>query len=49
MDAPKGFSLKIFRDRYAFTETETWQDACLRVAHQVATVAALEEVQSTKK
>jgi len=33
---PKGFSLTIFRDRYAFTETETWQDACLRVAHQVA-------------
>jgi ribonucleoside-diphosphate reductase alpha chain len=34
--SPSGFSLKIFRDRYAFTETETWQEACLRVAHQMA-------------
>lgn len=34
---PTGFSLKIFRDRYAFTDTETWAEACSRVAHQMAT------------
>jgi ribonucleoside-diphosphate reductase alpha chain len=33
---PTGFSLKIFKDRYAFTEKETWQEACQRVAHQMA-------------
>lgn len=33
---PEGFSLTIFKDRYAFTETETWEEACARVAHQVA-------------
>jgi ribonucleoside-diphosphate reductase alpha chain len=41
MDAPEynpsGFSLKIFQDRYAFTPEETWQEACSRVAHQMAT------------
>lgn len=34
---PQGFPLTIFRDRYAFTQDETWEDACQRVAHQVAT------------
>jgi len=34
---PEGFSLNIFRDRYALTEEETWQEACGRVAHQMAT------------
>lgn len=33
---PSGFSLKIFKDRYAFTEEETWEEACLRVANQMA-------------
>jgi len=33
---PQGFSLKIFKDRYAFTPEETWQEACQRVAHQIA-------------
>lgn len=33
---PEGFSLKIFKDRYAFTEDETWEEACLRVATQMA-------------
>ncbi len=37
---PQGFSLKIFRDRYAFTETETWPEACTRVAHQMAIAEA---------
>lgn len=34
--SPKGFSLTIFKDRYAFTDTETYPEACLRVAHQMA-------------
>lgn len=33
---PQGFSLEIFKARYAFTEDETWQDACWRVAQQAA-------------
>lgn len=33
---PTGFSHDIFRDRYAFTETETWEEACQRVANQMA-------------
>jgi ribonucleoside-diphosphate reductase alpha chain len=33
---PTGFSLKIFKDRYAFTTDETWEEACERVAHQMA-------------
>lgn len=37
---PQGFSLKIFKDRYSFTAEETWQEACLRVAHQMAIAEA---------
>lgn len=33
---PQGFSEKIFKDRYAFTENETWEEACRRVAKQMA-------------
>jgi len=33
---PSGFSLKIFQERYAFTETESWTEACQRVANQMA-------------
>lgn len=33
---PTGYSLRIFKDRYAFTEEETWDEACKRVAHQMA-------------
>lgn len=36
MYQPSGFSETIFKDRYAFTETETWTEACSRVAQQVA-------------
>lgn len=36
MFKPEGFSDKIFRDRYSFTSEETWQEACLRVATQMA-------------
>lgn len=42
----EGFALKIFRDRYAFTETETWEAACHRVAKQMA-LAEVPEKQST--
>lgn len=33
---PTGFSHTIFKDRYAFTENETWEEACMRVAQQMA-------------
>lgn len=33
---PEGFSETIFKDRYAFTEEETWDEACERVANQLA-------------
>jgi ribonucleoside-diphosphate reductase alpha chain len=33
---PSGYSHTIFKDRYAFTENETWDEACRRVAHQMA-------------
>lgn len=36
MFQPEGYSLTIFRDRYAFTESETWTEACRRVARQMA-------------
>lgn len=36
MYQPEGFALKIFKDRYAFTTEETWNEACLRVARQMA-------------
>lgn len=32
---PEGFSLQIFKDRYAFTADETWSEACERVARQM--------------
>lgn len=36
MFRPEGFSETIFKDRYAFTPEETWEQACQRVAKQVA-------------
>ena len=36
MYEPTGFSLDIFKARYAFTDSEQWSEACLRVATQVA-------------
>lgn len=44
MYQPEGFSLTIFKDRYAFTEEETWEQACERVARQL-TKAELPEKQ----
>jgi ribonucleoside-diphosphate reductase alpha chain len=40
---PVDYSLKIFKDRYAFTENETWTEACTRVAHQIAIAEAPEK------
>ncbi len=31
---PEGYSHKIFQERYAFTDNETWEQACLRLARQ---------------
>lgn len=36
MFKPVGFSEEIFKLRYAFTENETWVEACKRVSHQMA-------------
>jgi hypothetical protein len=36
MFEPSGFSLQIFKDRYAFTDTETWTEACRRISRQMA-------------
>lgn len=33
---PEGFSETIFKDRYAYNEEETWEEACSRVAKQMA-------------
>lgn len=41
---PTGFSEVIFKDRYAFTPTETWNEATRRVARQMA-LAELPEKQ----
>lgn len=36
MYQPQGFSLDIFKQRYALTENETWEEACKRLAHQMS-------------
>jgi ribonucleoside-diphosphate reductase alpha chain len=36
MFVPENFSLEIFKKRYAFTEEETWVEACSRVARQMS-------------
>lgn len=45
MFKPTGFSETIFRDRYAFTEAETWEDACARVAKQMAIAEKSDKVE----
>jgi len=40
MYSPSGFSLEIFKSRYAFTPDETWEQACVRVAQQMAIAEA---------
>lgn len=36
MFTPTGLSETIFKDRYAFTTEETWNEACARIARQMA-------------
>jgi ribonucleoside-diphosphate reductase alpha chain len=36
MFSPEGFSLEIFKNRYSFTPEETWEEACQRLALQMA-------------
>lgn len=36
MFSPQGFSEEIFKSRYAFTDAETWPEACQRVARQMS-------------
>lgn len=36
MFVPENFSAEIFKKRYAFTEAETWSEACSRVARQMS-------------
>lgn len=45
MFKPTGFSETIFRDRYAFTEDETWEAACARVAKQMAIAEKSDKVE----
>jgi ribonucleoside-diphosphate reductase alpha chain len=47
--SPTGFSLKIFRDRYAFTEDETWEEACSRVAQQMCIAETPEKQKQYKE
>lgn len=49
MFKPTGFSEVIFRDRYAFTDTETWEEACNRVAGQMAMGESPEKVERYKQ
>lgn len=45
---PEGFSEDIFKMRYAFTEDETWEEACNRVAGQMAKVEVPDKVEYYK-
>jgi len=45
---PEGFSEEIFKLRYAFTEDETWEEACERVASQMAKAESPEKIESYK-
>lgn len=49
MFEPKDFSLTIFKDRYAFTESEIWSEACTRVANQMAIAEASDKVEKYKE
>ena len=46
---PTGYSHTIFRDRYAFTETETWAEACMRVAQQMSIAEVPEKQQQYRE
>jgi ribonucleoside-diphosphate reductase alpha chain len=49
MFTPTGFSETIFKDRYAFTENETWSAACTRVAKQMAIAERSDKVERYEK
>lgn len=49
MFKPTGFSEIIFKDRYAFTSDETWSDACVRVANQMAIAELPSKVEKYKE
>lgn len=40
---PQGFSLDIFKKRYAFTPEETWEEACSRLSRQMSIAEAPEK------
>ena len=42
--SPEGFSLEIFKGRYAFNSEEDWKGACTRVATQMAMAEHPEKV-----
>jgi ribonucleoside-diphosphate reductase alpha chain len=48
MFKPEGFSKQIFKDRYAFNESETWEEACIRVANQMAMAELPNKVEKYK-
>lgn len=45
MFKPIGFSETIFKDRYAFTDSESWIEACRRVAKQMAIAEKADKVE----
>ena len=48
---PQGLALSIFKQRYAITETETFAEACDRVAYRIAhaeTGEAIDNPESTQ-
>lgn len=47
--SPTGFSLQIFKDRYAFTDQESWIEACERVANQMAIAEKSDRVEKYRK
>lgn len=49
MFKPTGYSAEIFKLRYAFTEEETWEEACNRVARQMAVVETSDKVEKYQK
>lgn len=49
MFKPEGYSNTIFKDRYAFTPEETWEEACLRVARQMAMAESADKQKQYEK
>lgn len=49
MFKPTGFSETIFKNRYAFTSEETWEQACTRIAKQMAMAEKPDKVEKYQK